>query len=98
MSNYRRGQGAEYRAIKDLERVGYVCIRAAGSLGPFDVVAISPLGVRLIQVKRVREGNVSAGERELIREQMEAFRTPANVTKELWVWRDRQGWIRQEVF
>ena len=58
--NYRRGYLAERRAAKVLERAGYVVARTAGSHSPFDVVAVNANGVRLIQVKRVKEGGIAA--------------------------------------
>lgn len=39
-TNYQRGRRAEYEAKKLLEKRGYQVIRAAGSHGPFDLVAI----------------------------------------------------------
>ncbi len=34
-----------------LEAVGYICFRMAGSLGVFDVIAVSATDILLIQVK-----------------------------------------------
>ena len=83
MNAKRKGTRNEHKTIRDLERSGYSCIRAAGSLGPFDIVAVSPLGVRLIQVKSNRPP--SGIEKEAI----EDFRCmPPNATKEVWLWRD----------
>jgi Holliday junction resolvase len=47
----RKGTRAERRAIRILEAFGSVCTKAGGSLGLFDVIAIGPANVRLIQVK-----------------------------------------------
>jgi hypothetical protein len=62
-----------------LRDLGYYPVRAAGSHGMFDVVAIGPEDVRLIQVKL--NCKPSADERRA----MAAFVTPKNVIKELWV-------------
>lgn len=96
-TNYSRGASAEYRAIEHLEGVGYFCVRSAGSHGPVDLVAIGPTGIRLIQVKRVKEGFLSETERETAREALHALPLLPGVSRELWVWRDGDGWIIQEV-
>ena len=57
--NYQRSRAKEYAVKKQLENEGYYCIRASGSHGVADIVAISPspcnLGdhfiVRFIQIK-----------------------------------------------
>jgi len=71
--------------MRVLEAAGYACTRSAASLGVFDVVAISRQGVRLIQVRSNRMP--CPAEREAI----ELFPVPANVSKEIWIFRDRQG-------
>lgn len=61
MTNYRNGADFE-RAVKaDLEADGYWVIRAAGSKGKIDVLAIKPGQMLAIQVKR--NGKVDPGER-----------------------------------
>jgi hypothetical protein len=79
-----KGSRGERRARRVLEAAGYRCTRAAASLGLFDVIAIGPLDVRLLQVK-TGTATLSLGERE----QLELFHVPANVTKEYWRFRDR---------
>ncbi len=67
-----------------LEAGGYVCTRAGGSLGLFDVIAIGAHDVRLVQVK--------AGGKYLSRverAQILALVVPANVTREVWRFPDR---------
>lgn len=64
-SKYYSGRRAEYRSIQLLEDAGFLCIRAAGSKGPADVVAIGAGPPLLVQVKRaIRGGGVSKVERE----------------------------------
>jgi len=69
-----------------LEAAGYACTRAAASLGVFDVVAIGPVDIRLVQVK--------AGDRcqlrPIEREQIAAFTAPSNASKEVWKFYDRR--------
>lgn len=71
------------RIAKDiLERAGYLVVRSAGSHGLFDLVAISPLGVRLIQVKSNYVGPVEI-------ESLQEFKDcPHNSTREIWLFRD----------
>jgi len=66
-----------------LEARGYVCTRAAASLGVWDVIAVGPEDVRLIQVK---SGQARAGRVE--KAAMEAFACPRCCSKELWTWAD----------
>lgn len=92
--NYRRGYLAERKAAKVLEP-GYVVARTAGSHSPFDVVAVGPNGVRLIQVKRVKEGGFTAI-LEAAREEIRQVPKVPGVSREVWVWLDGKGWIVQE--
>jgi Holliday junction resolvase len=83
MKAKRKGSRNEYKAIRILESAGYHCTRAAGSLGLFDIIAVSRDGVRLIQVKSNR--NATPAEREAIRE---FSGTPSNARKEIWIFQD----------
>jgi len=80
--NYRKGRHNEYRTMRLLEAAGYLCIRAAGSHSPFDVVAISPTDVLLVQCKT--NGSLTPAERE----RMEDIRVPGNVRKFVHRWED----------
>lgn len=84
MNAKAKGTRAERRAIKMLERAGYVCTKAGGSLGLFDVVAIGPVDVRCLQVK-AGTARLSGVERAAIA----AVPVPPNCTRELWIFRDR---------
>jgi Holliday junction resolvase len=48
---YAYGRAFEYRVRADLEKRGYVAIRAAGSRGPVDIIALSPRYRLLVQCK-----------------------------------------------
>ena len=78
-----KGRRLEHKTIRVLEAAGYRCTRAAGSKGVWDIVAIGPAGIRLVQVK----ANSAPGPLE--REQMEMFEAPPSCTKEYWVWKDK---------
>jgi Holliday junction resolvase len=80
----RKGSRAERRAIRILEAAGYVCTKAGGSLGMFDVIGIGPRDIRCLQVKAGAQ-YCSAIERE----QMTELTVPANVSKEIWRFPDR---------
>lgn len=84
MNAKRKGTRAEHRAMRILEAAGYVCTRASASLGLFDVVAVGPHDVRLVQVKAGGK-YLSAIERE----QIEALLVPTNVSRECWRFPDR---------
>lgn len=79
MNTKAKGSRSERRAVLRLEAEGYVCTKAGGSLGLFDVVAIGPTDVRLLQVK-AGTARLSRSERAAI----VALTVPANVRKEYW--------------
>jgi len=66
-ANYFAGRRAEYRSIELLDKAGFICVRAAGSKGPADIVAIGKGPPVLVQVKRGKRG-VSTAEREKLTE------------------------------
>ena len=78
MSNYRKGASAEREVCKILNELGYHCTRSAGSKGMWDIVAIHPSHVRLIQVKV--EG--AMGPLEL--ERIKLYNAPICASKEVW--------------
>jgi Holliday junction resolvase len=84
MNAKRKGTRAEHRAMRILERAGYICTRASASLGMFDVIAIGPDSVRCLQVK---SGTARCSPLE--REQLQQLLVPANVVKEVWRFPDR---------
>jgi hypothetical protein len=49
MDANRKQSRNKYKAIRMLEATGYSCAWPAGSLGIFDIVAISHKGIRLIK-------------------------------------------------
>lgn len=79
-----KGSRRERQARKILELAGYHVVKAAGSLGIFDLVALGPAGARLVQVKS------NERPRPAERERLELFPRLPYCTKELWVFYDRQ--------
>ncbi len=77
-----------------LEGVGYRCLRSAGSRGPADLLAVSALWVRVIQVKSTlsfdRKGNPSVFKKAI--KDLQMIPCPPNCTRELWVRVLRKGW------
>jgi len=80
----RKGNRLEHKTIAMLKAAGYFCIRAAGSLGPFDVIAINPLGLRCLQIKA--NSWPRPEEREILRNI--AKELPSNAAVECWRWDD----------
>jgi hypothetical protein len=80
----RKGRKNEYRSIRMLERMGYQCIRAAGSHGPFDLAGFCTHSIVLVQCKS--NGWPSPAEIEA----MQDFPTPSNVAKMIHRWNDRE--------
>jgi len=85
LNKKRKGSRNEYKSIRLLESLGYNCIRAAASLGTFDIVAISQSDVILCQVK----SNDWPGSTEM--EYIRLFPSPPNSRKIIHRWRDRQS-------
>lgn len=79
-----KGSRAEYKSIRLLEKEGYKCIRAAASLGVFDIAAFGLFDVILVQVK----SNDWPGSEEM--ERIRQFPTPPGVRRIIHRWRDRQ--------
>lgn len=81
MTNYRKGQRAEWRARDLLKQQGYhTVIRAAGSKGHFDLIGLGPKDIALVQVKRGRA--ISKSERAELLELKQQL--PDAVTVEIW--------------
>lgn len=89
-----KGSRRERQAKKELEAQGYMVIKAGGSLGLFDLIAIPPLDtglehIKLIQVKGSKDGYVVPGEKKKIKKlRLWDFYF---VDKEIWSYTDRKG-------
>ena len=77
-----KGTRREHQSIRLLEAAGYLCTRAAGSLGAWDIIGIGSTDVVLVQVKS-RDWPYGA---EL--ETLTSFPTPPNCRKLLHRWRE----------
>lgn len=84
MNGKRKGTRLEHKTMAVLKAAGYLTTRSAASLGPFDIIAINPLGLRCIQVK----ANTWPGpvERESLRNAARCM--PPNAFVEVWRWDD----------
>ena len=83
MNAKAKGARRERQARKILEAAGYHVVKAGGSLGVFDLVALGPQGARLIQVKSNEKP------RPAERERLELFPRLSYCSKELWIFYDR---------
>lgn len=91
VNTVRKGSYFELKAKKQLERWGFVVEKAKRSrfqgtdfYGLFDLICVDGKTVKFIQVadcKKPKEWFARA----------ERFQVPANCSKELWVYRERQG-------
>ncbi|MGB9866584.1 MAG: hypothetical protein ACPLPR_01555 [Bacillota bacterium] len=93
--NYRRGYLAELKAMEALRAEGYVVARTAGSHSPFDIVAVGPQGVRLIQVKRAKRKALPSLLKAAT-EELRAVPSAQGVRCEVWFWVDRKGFVVRE--
>jgi hypothetical protein len=83
--NYTSGRAFEYKAKHQLEQEGYLVIRAAGSHGPWDLMAVHEgEPVRCIQVKRVKKEG--AMKRLFFDWDQEDHKDDIHYREELWVW------------
>lgn len=85
MSHYARGRRYEYKAKERLEAMGYACTRSASSKGLWDVTAVAPGVVCLVQVKSQNPGAKSSYKDKNFR-LFEKLPVPNSVTKEVWVY------------
>ncbi|MGH2272690.1 hypothetical protein ACQ9LF_12900 [Anaerohalosphaeraceae bacterium U12dextr] len=84
MNCKRKGSRLEHKSIARLKAAGYFCIRSAASLGPFDIIALNPLGLRCIQIKANRWPD--GVERESLLQAAKGL--PSNALIECWRWND----------
>jgi hypothetical protein len=83
VNSKRKGTRNEHRTMQLLEASGYLCTRAAASLGVWDVIGIGPTDVVLVQVKtRDWPGSVEM-------ETLRLFRCPPTCKKLVHRWRAR---------
>ena len=94
--NYLRGRIKEWECQEILEKNGYSTIRASGSHGVFDVVAIDAITVRMIQCKREKDSKKKIEDPDKAypedAQKIRETKVPENVQRELWIWIDRVGW------
>lgn len=81
----RKGARRELQAVRQLEELGYLCTKAGGSLGAFDIIAIGHSHDRLIQVKSNRPP--ARKEYDLLRDLGRQY-TQEWRTIEVWVYMD----------
>jgi Holliday junction resolvase len=84
MNAKRKGRRNEHRSNRILEAAGYAVIRAAASIGLWDLVGIGSTDIVLVQCK-TRDWP-SAVELEAL----QLFPAPPNARKLLHRWRDRE--------
>lgn len=73
-------------------------IRSAGSKGIFDIVILTPVGVRFIQVKKIKKnGNWKSEYKEESKKIVNLPKAGDNISFEYWVWENYNGWIHREV-
>jgi Holliday junction resolvase len=66
VKRYCKGANFERRVKKELEEMGYFVVRAAGSKGKIDLVAIKPNDIKLVQCKT--NGVVSRQDVDILKE------------------------------
>jgi hypothetical protein len=84
MNTAAKGRRNEHRSKAILEAEGYLCTRAAASLGAWDIIGVSATSVVLLQVKTTKWPGLP--EMAILRD----FPAPTQVTKLVHRWRHRQ--------
>lgn len=84
MNAAHKGRRREHQSIRLLEAAGYTVVRSAASKGPFDLVALGPQDIQLVQVKANRLPAPTE------RRALAAFPVPATVTKVCHIWVDHR--------
>ena len=90
MTQYTKGQRAQYKARDELIEEGFQVMVSARSLGPFDMIAWDAYSVRWIQVKRCSQKKFYPDKIEL--EELEKAKIPCGYDKEFWIWFKNKGW------
>lgn len=92
-----KGYRVEKRCADELKEQGYIIWKTIrvqyqniDLFGLFDVVALHPEGEHIlyIQCKTNRADNKA-------REAIMALKMPPCCRKEMWIWKDRKGWIKE---
>lgn len=84
MNSKAKGSRNERRSIEIFEAAGYQCTKSGGSLGAWDVIAISPTDFIVCQVK------TSSWPGSVEMETLLEFRVPSNCKKLVHRWRPYQ--------
>ncbi len=94
MTNTRRGHDTERKCAQELKALGYDVIRSAASKSIWDIIAVGPHDIRLIQCKRTKKTTRSAAAPKSVIKEMRSAPAPSvGVNKQLWTWVDRKGWV-----
>lgn len=98
-TNYQRGYETERKIMEQLADQGYLVLRSAGSHSKIDVLGLRRDRIIAVQSKRTKKFSMSSYRKEIqaIQELIEQFQL-TNVDFEFWVWVDRQGFRKWEVF
>lgn len=85
MARYHKGRRYEYKARKLLEQEGFEVVRSAASKGKWDLVAIKPGCVRLIQIKKGKPTS------RVLKNYMPLMTDIAVVIREIWFYQEGKG-------
>lgn len=94
-TNYEQGRDTEYKAARDMEKLGFTTARMAGSHSSVDLIAWNNQTTKFIQCKswRVRPGSYKPDIAKLV-----DLDLPPYSTAELWVRKvGMRGWAVQRV-
>jgi hypothetical protein len=93
----RRGREAEKWCAKELKKAGFTTFLSTGSRGPFDVIAINPIEILLIQVKRTKHKRLHALPNHLRQLSMAVCPDSEPIKRQVWTYSEVNGWIIDEL-
>jgi len=88
----QKGIRRERQCRELLEEDGFLVTKSGGSLGIFDVIAIDPIEIKCIQIKSNRRPPKK--EMQVLEHCAELLK---NVSVELWIFKDYDGWIIEKL-
>ncbi len=93
MKNKDKGSRIEREVKNKLEKEGFLCCKSGSSLGIYDIIAITPNVVRLIQVKSTKTKFYwSTYLKEIKTLELTAEMLPYCCRQELWV-KEKRKWL-----
>ena len=97
INTVKKGYRVEKRCADELKEQGYLIWKTIrvqyqniDLFGLFDVAALHPEGEHLIFIQC--KTNACSNE---MRDSVRSLKMPISCRKEIWIWKDRKGWVKE---